>query len=198
MNINWSNIQKIQIKDLVCGHCGANTWCDNGYSGTFAGITVYIYMCHKCARPNYFDADSSQIPGPPYGDFVVDVPDQTVVQLYEEARNCTRVNAFTASVLCSRKLLMNIAVAKGAPEGKKFIDYVKYLDDQGFLPPGGKNWVDHIRKKGNEATHEILVMDRHDAEELILFLETLLKFIYEFPARIRKKMEPKSPDANPQ
>jgi hypothetical protein len=44
--------------------------------------------------------------------------------------------------------------------------------------------VDHIRKKGNEANHEIALMTRVDAEELLSFSEMLLKFIYEFPSRI--------------
>jgi hypothetical protein len=79
---------------------------------------------------------------------------------------------------------MNIAVAQNAPEGKHFIEYVEYLSDQGYVPPHGKGWVDHIRKKGNEATHEIVVMSQADAEELISFIEMLLKFIYEFPGKI--------------
>jgi hypothetical protein len=40
------------------------------------------------------------------------------------------------------------------------------------------------RQKGNEATLEIHVMSRADAEELISFVEMLLKFIYEFPAKV--------------
>ena len=80
---------------------------------------------------------------------------------------------------------MSIAVAQSAPEGKKFIEYVEYLADNGYVPPNGKGWVDHIRKRGNEANHEINLMSRADAEELISFSEMLLKFIYEFPARIQ-------------
>jgi hypothetical protein len=98
-----------------------------------------------------------------------------------------KVNAYTASILCSRKLLMNIAVSKGAAEGLKFIQYVDYLADNGYLPPDGKQWVDEIRKIGNVATHEINIMNRADAEELLIFLGMLLKFIYEFPAMIRNK-----------
>ena len=64
------------------------------------------------------------------------------------------------------------------------MEYVQYLADKGFVPPNGKGWVDHIRKKGNEATHEISHMERGDAEELIAFAEMLLKFIYEFPAKV--------------
>jgi hypothetical protein len=112
--------------------------------------------------------------------------------LYEEARRSCSINAYTGSVLCCRKLLMNIAVSNGAQEGLKFIEYVEYLADKGFVPPNGKTWVDHIRKKGNEATHEIALMDKGAAEDLIAFSEMLLKFIYEFPSRV-----PQPKPANP-
>jgi hypothetical protein len=79
---------------------------------------------------------------------------------------------------------MNIGVAEGASLGLPFIDYVDYLATKGYVPPGGRGWVDHIRKKGNEATHEIRLMTASDAEELIVFAEMLLKFIYEFPSKV--------------
>ena len=81
---------------------------------------------------------------------------------------------------------MNIAVEQGADEGKSFIEYIEYLSARGFVPPNGKEWVDHIRKKGNEATHEIVLMEQNDALDLINFIEMLLKFIYEFPRRLKK------------
>jgi hypothetical protein len=81
-------------------------------------------------------------------------------------------------------MLMNIAVQEGAAEGLKFIEYVTYLSDHGYVPPNGKHWVDHIRKKGNEATHEIALMSDSDARELVSFVEMLLRFIYEFPKMV--------------
>ena len=104
--------------------------------------------------------------------------------LYDEARNCTSASCYTAAVLICRKLLMNIAVSQGAKPGETFISYVNYLAEDGYVPPNGKGWVDHIRKKGNEATHEIALMSQADAQELISFSEMLLKFIYEFPSRV--------------
>ena len=83
---------------------------------------------------------------------------------------------------------MNIAVEQGGSEGLKFIEYVNYLSDKGYVPPNGKHWVDHIRKKGNEATHEIALMSDIDAKDLLGFIEMLLRFIYEFP-----KMIPQQP-----
>ncbi|MCT7650544.1 DUF4145 domain-containing protein [Aliarcobacter butzleri] len=101
-----------------------------------------------------------------------------------KARRCTGEGCYTGAVLLCRKMLMNIAVVQGAKEGLKFIEYVTYLSDNGYTPPNGKHWVDHIRKKGNEATHEIAVMNEDDAKELIIFIEMLLRFIYEFPMMV--------------
>ena len=101
----------------------------------------------------------------------------------------------TAAVLACRKLLMNIAVNKGAPTNKKFIEYVEYLSDKNYVPPDGKHWVDHIREKGNEATHEIAIMSADDAKELIEFAQMSLRFVYEFPNRVPRKVP--RPSANP-
>ncbi len=79
---------------------------------------------------------------------------------------------------------MNIAVSQGANGELKFVEYVNFLSEKGYIPPNGKQWVDHIRKKGNEATHEILLMKPDDAREILMFTEMLLKFIYEFPAMV--------------
>ena len=79
---------------------------------------------------------------------------------------------------------MHLAVEKGAPTGKSFLEYVEYLAQKGYVPPDGKGWVDHIRKKGNEANHEIKIMSEADAKDLIAFSEMLLKFVYEFPAKV--------------
>lgn len=105
--------------------------------------------------------------------------------MYAEARFCVTVNSFTSAVLTCRKLLMHIAVEKGARPGKKFIEYVEYLAEKRYVPPDGKGWVDHIRTKSNEANHEINIMSVEDAKDLITFSEMLLKFVYEFPAKVK-------------
>jgi hypothetical protein len=70
-------------------------------------------------------------------------------------------------------MLMHIAVEKSAKEGLSFLEYVNFLSDKGYVPPDGRHWVDHIRKKGNEATHEIVLMNATDARELLTFVEML-------------------------
>ena len=46
------------------------------------------------------------------------------------------VSAFTASVLTTRKLLMNVAVAQVLADGS-FQSYVNYLASNGYVPPNG-------------------------------------------------------------
>ena len=103
--------------------------------------------------------------------------------IWSDIRTATSHNAYTSAVLTGRKLLMHIAVEQGAAANLGFVEYVDYLVDNHFAPPNSKPWIDRIRAHGNEANHQIVVKTREDAEEIITFLEMLLKFIYEFPAR---------------
>lgn len=179
--MSWNSAYGLSSRQFICGHCGNQVASAMGY--IHAAGTEHIYICPHCDRPVYFDSRKVPIPGVAFGNAVAHLP-PAIATLYQEARTCTSAGAYTASVLLSRKLLMNIAVSQGADAGKNFIFYVEYLAKNGYVPPNGKGWVDHIRKKGNEATHEILLMSDSDAQDLIAFSEMLLKFIYEFPSRI--------------
>jgi len=145
-----------------------------------------IWIC-PCGNPTFFDTRGRQYPSYSFGNDVGGIDAKEVKELYDEARRCTSAQAYTAAVLACRKLLMHIAVEKGAPTGKPFIDYVEHLSTNHYVPPDGKEWVDQIRQKGNEANHEIITVTQKDAEEIIGFTEMLLRFIYEFPARIQKR-----------
>ncbi|MCB7130400.1 MAG: DUF4145 domain-containing protein [Candidatus Brocadiales bacterium] len=189
MKLDWQNRASLPPKDYVCGHCAKDINSRVGYlalSGA-SGIGACVYLCHRCGRPTFFDVDDKQYPGAKFGYSVEGIGDESVEKLYEEARNCVAANAFTGAVLCCRKLLMNIAVSKGAKEEKNFIKYVEYLSEKNYIPPDAKQWVDHIRKMGNEATHDIRIISKHEAEELLSFMGILLKVIFEFPAAIRQE-----------
>lgn len=183
----WRNVDAVSAKQYRCGFCGYEVANDKGfqYFSPGGGVHGTVVLCPNCQRPTYFDEQERQYPGIVPGNAVAHLPKE-LESLYREARNCCGVSAFTASVLTSRKILMNIAVEQGAEPGLSFIKYVEYLAEHGYIPPNGKGWVDHIRKKGNEATHEISLMSHEDANELVSFVEMLLKFIYEFPNRVPK------------
>lgn len=188
MNRRWETIGTLQSKAYVCGYCGHPLSSEKGYwyrDLSTAANLAQIYICHFCDKPTFFDEAGKQTPGASYGNDVEGITDNSVANLYKEARDSMSTSSYTAAVLCCRKLLMHIAVAQGAEEGKNFFEYVKYLSDNHFVPPGAKGWVDHIRKKGNEANHEIKIMTDTDAKDLISFLEMLLKMIYEFPSKVK-------------
>jgi len=187
---NWWNYSPIIPKSFICGFCGNLVSSKEGYYikslQTPDMLDGNIYICPGCQGPNFFPPylSNKQYPGPSIGNEIKNLP-ENLKDIYEETRECYKNNCFTAVVMLCRKILMHIAVDQGEKDGKKFIEYVDYLSNAGFIPPNGKKWVDHIRSKGNEANHEIVIMKEVDAKDLIGFVEMLLKFVYEFPNMIQ-------------
>jgi hypothetical protein len=189
MKINWQDDKLLTSHSYKCGHCHKDLASERGYWGTDDhNRHHYIYICHFCHKPSYIDPSEKQFPGETFGDEVANVTDSNVLEMYNQARNCMSVNAYTAAVLCCRKLLMHIAVSKGAKEGLYFAEYAQFLCDNHFVPPDAREWVVHIKDKGNEANHEIKIMSKDEAELLISFCGMLLKNIFEFPSRVPKKV----------
>ena len=187
----WHNVQNQPPKSYKCGYCGNSIASEKGYHATeynttTSNIIAYMYVCHVCTKPTFFNKGGEQFPGPLVGNPVNHLPSIDIGNLFKEARDCFSVNAFTSCVMCCRKLLMNIAVTQGAEEGKNYIDYVNYLNDNNYIPPNGKEWVDSIRKLGNEANHKIEFKTKEDALRIINFTEMLLRFIYELPGLMRE------------
>lgn len=179
----WIGLNSIHPKKYKCSYCGSLVANNKGYEAEHSSGSIYI--CPNCNEPTYFDIDK-QIPGAKHGEDVKNLPDD-INSLYNEARNCISVSSYTASVMICRKLLMNIAVNKGADKGKTYKEYVNYLDVNHYTPPESKDWVDKIRELGNEANHEIKLMSNEVSVELLNFVEMLLKFIYEYPTKFKKQ-----------
>jgi hypothetical protein len=192
--LHWHDQKTFPSKSYVCGFCGNPLASEKGYQASWPDVDTtsraHIFVCHHCSRPTFFDDDGRQTPGVCFGESVNDISDQSVANIYEEARRAYSASAYTAAVLCCRKLLMHIAVSKGAKAGESFVSYVEYLSAQNYVPPDARPWVDHIRTKGNEANHEINMAKKDDAEDLISFCEMLLKVIFEFPAAVKKRIKP--------
>jgi len=197
MEYKWHHSGTLASRPYRCGYCSNNLSSEKGFVATIESYgrsinTAYIYICHFCGLPTLFDGDGEQTPGSKFGEDVSGIEDEKIKKLYDEARNCISANAPTSTVLACRKLLMHIAVEKGAEENLNFIDYVEYLSEKGYIPTDSKEWVDEIREKGNEANHEIVIMSVQDAKDLLKLTEMLLKIIYEFPSEIKKKRAAKT------
>lgn len=185
IELEWHQYIGIPRRSFTCGHCGNLVAQDRGYIGNSrSGHKGLIYPCPNCSNPTYIDGEGKQHPAVRIGREVTGIDDSEVESLYKEARDCSSVGAYTGTILICRKILMNLAVHQGADAGKSFIFYIDYLNDNGFVPPNGKAWVDEIRKKGNIATHEAPSPSEGDASQIITFIEMLLRFVYEFPSMV--------------
>lgn len=200
--MDWQHLIDIPPLSYVCGYCGHMAGPNKGYktasqsNGFHYQQKAYhnntIYICTYCYRPTYFYHSGTaaiQTPGARYGDNIQHLPDD-VGAIYDEARNCMSLSSYTGAVLLCRKLLMHIAVDKGAKPKLTFAEYIDYLATKGYVGAESKPWVDHIRSKSNEANHQIVIMSRQDAEELLTFSAMLLRIIFEFPARLAPPSPP--------
>jgi len=115
------------------------------------------------------------------------ITDRDVQRLYNEARLNTSYGAFTSAVMLCRKLLMHIAVDLGAEAGLRFIQYVEYLEKEGYTPPRGRDWVTDIKDKGNEANHEIRIISEEEAQKTLYFTGLVLQLIYSAPHYLKTK-----------
>jgi hypothetical protein len=164
--------------EYTCAHCGLKI------SG--AVISSYDYdqyhlkwlLCPNCTDASVLTKEGLVYPGVPFGPNIEGLPDG-VREAYTEARQCMSINALTASELICRKILMHVAVDKGAKEGENFGAYLSHLESQGYVTPPMKPWVDLIRQHGNRATHRLEAPDRKRAESSLMFTAELLRLIYE-------------------
>lgn len=179
---------KLTSRSYVCWFCGEKISSQLWYyskSNTWYSDGNIIYLCHNCNKPTYF-CDGVQTPWSSYWTDVPWIEDDLVNDIFNEARECYSINAFTGCVMLCRKLLMHVAVSEWASEWLKFVEYVNYLSDNHYTSPNAKDWVDEIRKMGNEINHEIKLAKEKEAKDLIDFVVMLLTLIYDFPSRFNK------------
>ena len=185
---NWHQLQNVPERSYACGYCGDKVASNRGYrigdrsDGTGPAVGG-VYICPGCQAPTFVDCAGNNRPEAIPGNNVSNVPDD-VNTLYTEARLAVGRGAPTAAVLTCRKILMHIGVEKEAEKGKPFVYYIEHLASKGFIPLNGKGWVEHIRRTSNEANHEINVMSNEQAIKLVLFVEMMLRFIYELPSMV--------------
>ncbi|MFF7298178.1 DUF4145 domain-containing protein [Streptomyces sp. NPDC008265] len=172
---NQSNVSDPTAhREMVCGHCGQHAVA--AVIATRPGSDTFWLNCPSCGGGTVISG-GQQHPGPKVGGEVAGLPLE-VEEAYNEARACAGINAFTATEMMCRKILMHIAVDKGAEPGKSFAFYLSYLADQGYVTPPMKGWVNVIRSHGNIAVHEIPPSDESRALGTLIFTEQLLRLVY--------------------
>ncbi len=178
--------------EIVCPHCGKV--CS---AAVIARTQKWPYVtwvrCPGCLFGAVINGDTVS-PARGAGEEVEGLPED-VEQAYNEARRNISASAYTSAELMCRKILMHVAVNKGAKEGDTFAEYLSFLESQGFVTPPMKPWVDLIRKRGNIATHELPASSKREALGTLSFTTQLLRSIYEMEYRAKQFMSDQDDDA---
>lgn len=183
---NWKDLFRIDPFNYKCGYCGLEVGSNQGYP--YSGDhNVAIYICPSCGQPTFVNY-SYLTPGSSYGSEISNLP-VTVESIYNEARSSYKVGAYTAVILICRKVLMNVAIDRGANPNLKYIEYVDYLLNEGYVPSKSKQWIDDIRKEGNSATHDETSKNKTDAKKILDFVQMLLLINYKFNDDLEKDSE---------
>lgn len=182
-NDHWIETRKIESKKFICWNCGQKIASDVGYrsrmrNSDYTG-NMAIYICHHCNSPIVFDSYKNSVYNVIPGRCIQKLPSE-LENIYNEARSCLSVKAYTACVMLLRKILMNLAVVNGAKEGAKFAEYVEFLCKNGFVHRKQTKQADIVRKMGNEANHQIENKTKDEAEQIFRFVEFVLLNNYEF------------------
>src|SRR5450756_244022 len=171
---------------FTCGVCGTPV---NGAIIAWArDAPVRWIRCVKCQAGAVING-SIQSPAPERGENVDGLPAE-IGAVYGEARRCLGVAAYSAVDLLCRKLLMHVAMDKGAAGGLTFAHYLDHLQKTGYITPPLMPWVDHIRKRGNLATHELPVPSEAEAEDTLAFTAQMLRLVYEMEFRRSRYLPP--------
>jgi hypothetical protein len=138
--------------DYVCGGCGKQTFGAVVADAPFMqgpkalGLVHWCYC--KCGQPSviriFQDPDHLQ-QWPAAIEFSADAkwPDE-MARLFDEAASCFSANAFTASAMLCRKILMVCAVKEHADDDKSFAYYVDYITNKVLTYPVAKSAIDGI------------------------------------------------------
>ena len=162
----------------TCSHCTANV--SGAVVASYESPTGPIrwLLCPNCADGSVLTRSGIVHPPSKFGPVIEGLPQQ-VSEAYDEAKNCASVNAYTACELICRKILMYVAVEKGAQQGDTFVNYLGYLEGHGYITPPMKGWANLIRQHGNQSTHELISPNKDRAESTLTFTAELLRLIYE-------------------
>ncbi len=180
----WSQLNARAPVRYTCGWCDSLVGATVGFDyvdGGGAALSA-VRLCPNCNYPTFLDPMGTVVPESPYGEQVEHLSSD-LAGLYGEARNCVSVGATHAAVMVGRKIIMHVAVDKGAKENQGFGAYVDYLVKNNLVPPDTEGWVDEIRQLGNDANHEIFDIGTDEAKATVDFVAMLLRLLYEYPAK---------------
>lgn len=170
----------------ICPYCGKQTVAAVIAMSINTSPEAAWLRCTGCDR-GFVRNDGQIAPALLPGESIEGLP-ADVLSAYTEARQAAGLNAFTSCELMCRKILMHVAVDKGASEGKTFVEYLDHIENSGYATPPMRSWLDLIRQHGNSSTHRLEPASRERATTTLAFTAQLLRLVYEMEFKALKFM----------
>jgi len=116
-----------------------------------------------------------------------DIPND-IAGVIAEAAGAIYANCPRASAVMSRRALEAICVDKEETKGD-LKSRLETLKDKGILQPTLAEWAKEIRLIGNVGAHfdPMQTVSMEDANQLLLFVREIVKYIYELPAELARR-----------
>jgi hypothetical protein len=117
---------------------------------------------------------------------------QPVAEAYKESIVCYNVGAWKGSAILCRRALQASIVDKGADVKKRLRDQIHELATRQIITQDISNWAHTIRLLGNDGAHpynkgSLTNVTKSDLDEMLRFMESYLKYVYEMPYEVAKK-----------
>lgn len=174
-------------RTYACGACGSTTngrvVCEVQRKMDGAQIFWCWCSCDKAEPTILIEMDGTMLTQLPIAREFRSGADwpTNLTSLYDEAAKAYSAGAFTAATMVCRKLIMACACDKGETDGKAFTAYVDHLTTNVLAFPAAKTPIDAIRQIGNEANHEVKIVNQADATRAMKIVTYLLNTIYSLP-----------------
>lgn len=118
-----------------------------------------------------------------------------MARFWVQAHQSLSAEACDAAAVMTRSALQ-LALREHSGKGKRLVDQIEDLAARGLLPPNVKEWATEIRLLGNDAAHPEPGQDAPepvDVQQAVDFLDFLLYYLYDLPAKVKKYRTRRSP-----
>ncbi|MGY0665807.1 DUF4145 domain-containing protein [Bordetella bronchiseptica] len=182
--INHPQKAHVFISVATCGNCGDGVLIHSGDRGT--GIVpnnVPGDLLRNKQHVQIFRIDPTR----EKASAPEAVPEATAMA-FQEGYECWQDGRYSSAVAMFRRSL-EIALKQFSPdiEAWKLEKRIDKLASLHLITQDMKDWAHEIRLVGNEALHEEDVPSKKEAEDLMMFSEMLLTYLYTLPAKVRAR-----------
>lgn len=172
--------------------------------GNCAGFVMVLWSASEDPRRQVFSTrslhDYRVLPWPlQIGDGSENWP-PTVRRLWKQAHKALVDGNYDSAAIMARSTLQAVTRHQGVRARDLFTE-IGLMVEQSLLPPILGDWSQEVRELGNPVAHpdisdetdEDHATDPADAEDILEFMDYLLRYLYDIPAQISKYRDRRNP-----